>query len=429
MIDRKAEVIAIVGGQWGDEGKGKVVDYVAQNADVVGRGQGGDNAGHTVINEYGKFALHQIPSGIFNPYTVNIIGSGVVLNPKSLLSEMATLSGKGISLDRLVIDYRTHLLFDYHKVLDGYQEDGKGKKCIGTTKKGIGPAYVDKTARVGLRAHLLENPENCLKELKFILEQKRREYRSLSARDEFRLDYYADIIHESSRMLWPHITDTQEIIEEYLNKGSKIVAEGAQGTLLDLDYGTYPYVTSSRTLVGGVLLGLGIPPQYLTRSIGVVKAYQTRVGEGGMPTELKDEQGELIRQKGHEFGTTTGRPRRVGYFDGVAARYSQRTNHFTDIAITRLDILSGVGELKVCSSYLLGNSPCSFPVSEDVLDCCKPFYGETGYGWEEDISSVREFDELPLGARVYAYILNRHFPNARLSFIGVGPSREALIVV
>lgn len=428
MSERKPEVIAVIGGQWGDEGKGKIVDYFAQNADVVGRGQGGDNAGHTVINNKGKFALHQIPSGIFNPGTLNVIGSGAVVNPASLLSEIEVLESQGISSENLFIDGRTHLVFRYHQLLDGHQENGRGRKCIGTTGKGIGPTYTDKAARVGLRAHLLTNPQRCLKELRHILAVKRQELPCFRKSDEFTSDYYEELINQAANRLKDRIVDTGEIISGHLDKGSRIVAEGAQGTLLDLDYGTYPYVTSSRTTVGGVLLGLEIPPQCLTRSVGVFKAYQSRVGEGAMPTELTDSQGQLIRERGHEYGTTTGRPRRIGFFDGFVAQYSQRLNHFTDVALTRLDILSGVGDLRINKAYTInGFVQGLLPLDNQELKSCEPWYSGEYFSWMEDICEIRDFRDLPTDAKAYCQAVMSYLPGANLSFIGVGSSRDALI--
>ncbi|MBI2596124.1 adenylosuccinate synthetase [Candidatus Daviesbacteria bacterium] len=460
---RKPEVIAVCGGQWGDEGKGKIIDYLAQEADVVIRAQGGDNAGHTVVNPFGKFGLHLIPAGIFNPFTENIIGAGVALNPKSLMEEMENLSQHGVPLDNLKISPKAHLVFDYHEELDKLQEQLKGNGKIGTTGRGIGPCYMDKAERVGLRAELLTgDPYILLDEMSKALKSKRDALvgRNLAAAvdsyleseygggpgfisnedigrmvvvsadlipDSFHAEYYEELILNAHRLLAPIITDTDEIVHQRLNKNSRILIEGAHGTLLDLDHGTYPMVTSSSPTVAGLLLGSGIPPKYLTRSIGVFKAYQTRVGAGGMPTELKDAQGELIRQKGHEFGTTTGRPRRVGYFDTLAWEYAMKMNGFSEIALTRLDILSGVGDLKICYEYEhKGEILESFPTDSRILGECSARYLENDKkeGWDEDISGVRRFEDLPLNAQNYI-----GSTIAKPKFVGVGEKREDLIII
>ncbi len=446
----KPEVIAVCGGQWGDEGKGKIVDFLAQDVDVVMRAQGGDNAGHTVVNPLGKFALHLIPAGIFNPFTENIIGAGVALNPKSLIEEMKNLEQYGIPLDNLKISPKAHLVFEYHQQLDDMQELLKGSGRIGTTRHGIGPAYMDKAERVGLRVETLSDPDDLLDRMDRILEAQRNRLvnknfiqsieaylnnkSSLGALcdedlgkliilasenipDSFYAEYYEELILNAQKMLAPLIADVDEIVQKHLENASRILIEGAHGTLLDLDHGTYPWVTSSNPTVAGLLLGSGIPPKYLTRSIGVFKAYQTRVGGGGMPTELNDGKGEMIRQKGHEFGTTTGRPRRVGYFDKVAFRYAMEINGFTDIALTRLDILSGVGDLKVCDRYEYeGQILTRFPTDARVLAKCKPVYRveDNFEGWDVSGNKDHKYIRATVG---------------KPSFIGTGERRENLIVV
>lgn len=428
---KEPEVIAVVGGQWGDEGKGKIVDYLAAGANVVIRAQGGDNAGHTVSNDRGKFALHLVPVGIFNPDTINIIGAGTALNPQTLLRELKELSERGIAINNLVISPKAHLAFDYHLYLDRQQEDARGVRKIETTKRGVGPTYMDKAERIGLQARLLLRPELCLELLDKVLAQKRKHY-GIKGVAEFETAHYEKLIQEASQTLGPMIQDTETIIDEQLRSGSRFVIEGAHGALLDLDHGTYPMVTASNSTVGGLLVGAGMPPMRLSKIVGIFKAYQTRVGAGGMPTELDNAQGELIRKQGHEFGTTTGRPRRVGFFDGVAARYAQRINGFTDIALTRLDTLAGTGDLKICRQYEIdGEVTEDFSVDNDHLIAAKAVYeSQDEYeGWNEDISNIRKLDELPENVKRYAQAVVATMSGARLSYLGVGESRKDLIII
>lgn len=425
----KPEVIAVVGGQWGDEGKGKIVDTLASDADVAIRAQGGDNAGHTVVNERGKFALHLIPAGIFNPDTLNIIGAGVALNPETLIREMNELRKQGVSVDNLLISPKAHLAFDYHRFIDRSQEIRRGANKIDTTKRGIGPTYMDKSERIGLPARLLLEPDRCLAMLKVVLDAKKKHY-GIGQEPEFEVSYYEALIKQSSKLFKDIIRPTEGVITDHLNRGSRFVLEGAHGALLDLDHGTYPMVTSSNSTVGGLLVGAGIPPMKLSRVVGVFKAYETRVGAGGMPTELLNEQGDAIREKGHEFGTTTGRPRRVGYFDGVASRYVNQINGFTDIAITRLDTLADMGELKICTAYKSGDEQIDeFPVDDLKLSACKPVYTQTNPGWSQDISEVQNFDDLPANVQDYCRAITATMPGARLGFVGVGPARKDLITL
>jgi adenylosuccinate synthase len=422
----KAEVIAVIGGQWGDEGKGKIVDYLAASADVVIRPQGGDNAGHTILNDHGKFALHLVPSGIFSSDTVNIIGAGVALNPKSLMKEIGELTAQGLSFDNFVISPKAHLTFDYHIFIDGHQEASKGERRIEGTKRGIGPTYMDKAERIGLQARLLRDPERLLSELGLVLEAKRQKY---GAKDEsLELDYYKDLVREASAKLSKYVKDTEPIIEEHLAKGSRFVLEGAQATLLDLDHGNYPMVTASNSTTGGVLVGAGMPPMALTGVIGIFKAYQTKVGAGGMPTELHNELAETLRENGQEYGATTGRPRRIGYFDGVAARYAQRINGFSDIAITKVDTLADIGELKIATKYTdAAGKPIDFPTDNHALSSAVPVY-ETFKGWtSEELKGVTTYEKLPQTLKDYLEAIMRCLPGAKLSFVGIGRSRDQLI--
>ncbi len=428
-MGKSSKVKAVVGGQWGDEGKGKIIDYFAQDADLVIRAQGGDNAGHTVINKKGTFKLNLIPSGIFNPKTKNIISQGTVVNPNTLIREINDLNLRGVKTNNLYLSENAHLILDFHIYLDKMQEEKLGKAKIGTTVRGIGPAYTSKVKRVGLRAHLIKNPRRFRIELANVLNIESQIFKKAPLPEEFKPGYYEKYIRLWSKMLDELITDTNTIIWQALEKGSKILIEGAQGALIDLDFGTYPYVTSSNPTINGLLLGSGIPANNLTESFGVFKAYQTRVGSGGMPTELKDTVGDQIRQKAGEFGTTTGRPRRIGWFDGVAAAYSHKVNGFTNIALTRLDILSGMGEVRICSEYRFDRKRMrDFPSDDMVLKKCEPMY-QSFKGWKEDLSKIRKFDNLPREAQRYCKAIEALFPGAKLSLIGVGPEREALIKI
>lgn len=422
-----SKVVIVVGAQWGDEGKGKIVDFLSSDADIVMRANGGDNAGHTVVNSKGKFALHLLPAGIFNPKAINIISAGVVLNPLTLISEIELLKKQGISKFNLNISKKTHLIFDYHKSIDALQEEMRGKSKIGTTKKGVGPAYMDKAERIGLTAGLLKDRKRFFEKLKYVLKTKER-YFDKQIPIEFKSAYYKTVFDKANEFLAKYITDTEEIVQKYIKNGSKIVVEGAHGALLDIDHGTYPNVTSSNTIAPGLLLDCGIAPKQASSVVGVYKAYQTRVGQGGMPTELFDNAADLIREKGHEYGTTTGRPRRVGYFDAVAARYVNELNGFTDVGLTRLDTLSGVKKLKICTKYKLnGKIIDRFPSDDSILINCDPIYEEYE-GWG-DITKCKKFSDLPKSAQIYCQAIMKNLEGAKLSYIGIGESRKDLIIL
>jgi adenylosuccinate synthase len=419
--------IAVVGAQWGDEGKGKIIDMLAEKAKVVVRYSGGDNAGHTVINDAGEFALHIIPSGIFYPHTTCIIANGVAINPAVLLKEMDNLQQKGIDISRLYISDRAHLIMPYHTLLDGLEEQALGGKAVGTTLKGVGPAFTDKAARLGIRAGDLLNKEIFAGRLRLILERKNllltRVYgvKPLSV-DEIFQQYcgYAD-------RLARHICETTSMINEALKRRETVLLEGAQGVLLDPDFGTYPFTTSSSPTAAGACQGAGISPKYVNNIMAVFKAYTTRVGGGPMPTELTDDVGEAIRKYAHEFGTTTGRPRRCGWFDGVAARFSSRINGFTGLAITRLDILDKFSKLKICTAYKMdGKMIEEFPASITDLGKCQPVYEEMD-GWVTSTSDIRVYSRLPLEARRYVKRLEE-ICDCPAKIISVGPKREQTIV-
>ena len=419
-------VIAVIGAQWGDEGKGKVVDFLAEKVKMVVRFSGGDNAGHTVINPLGEFRLHLIPSGISYPHTICIISNGVVVNPSVLIDEMEQLQGRGVATDRLFISDRANLIMPYHVLLDGLEEEWRGGKALGTTKKGVGPAFTDKTARLGIRAGDLLDGDVLLERLRLVLEYKNAVLTRVYGAEPLSLDEVYQQCCRYGERLAPHIRETGVMVDEALRGGELVLLEGAQGALLDPDFGTYPYTTSSSPLAGGACLGAGLGPTAITSAIGVYKAYCTRVGGGPMPTELEDETGELIRQRGQEYGTTTGRPRRCGWFDGVAARFSCRINGFTGVAITRLDILDDMPVLKICVGYEMDGGVIDyFPASVAAVERCRPVYEEMP-GWQTSTADVRHYDDLPAKARAYVARLEGLI-RCPVSLVCVGPSREQTI--
>ncbi|MEE8472598.1 MAG: adenylosuccinate synthase [Dehalococcoidia bacterium] len=420
--------MAIIGGQWGDEGKGKVVDYAAQKASMVIRFSGGNNAGHTVVNDKGEFALHLVPSGIFYPGVNCLIGNGVVIDPGSLLEEIDHLNKRGVDTSRLVISNRAHIIMPYHTLLDGIEEDARGEGALGTTRRGVGPAYVDKTARLGIRAGELLQKKDFLDRLRFVLDHKNQLLTKVYGAPALVLEDIYDQYCEYGRRLAPFLRDVDQMAEEALEKGDLVILEGAQGTLLDIDFGTYPYVTSSSPMAGGACVGIGLSPRRIDSIVGVFKAYCTRVGSGPMPTELKDEIGELIRERAQEYGATTGRPRRCGWFDGVAARYSCRINGFTGLALTRLDVLDILPRIHVCTGYTLDGEPLDgFPASSSTLSRCQPVLEELP-GWETDTSSIRRFEDLPPRARAYVKRLEE-LAGCPISLISVGPGREQTMLL
>ncbi len=421
-------VIAVIGAQWGDEGKGKVVDLMAEKAKLVVRFSGGDNAGHTVVNPYGEFKLHLVPCGIFYPHTVCIIGNGVVVNPTVLLNEIDQLNQCGVDTTRLYVSDRAHLIMPYHTLLDGLEEDSRAGKALGTTRKGVGPAFTDKAARLGIRIGDLLDKEALLERLRFVLEYKNVILTKVYGVAPLSLDeVYTDYCQYAQRLA-PFIRETTIMVEEALDKEEMVLLEGAQGSLLDPDFGTYPYTTSSSPLAGGGCLGAGVGPTRINHILGVFKAYCTRVGSGPMPTELKDETADFIRERAHEYGTTTGRPRRCGWFDAVAARFSSRINGFTGMAITRLDILDVFPRLKICVGYKLDEQTIDyFPANIATLERCQPIYEELP-GWQTPTSHIRQYDELPPQARGYIARLEE-LASCPAKLICVGPGREQTIEV
>jgi len=419
-------VIAVIGGQWGDEGKGKVVDLLAQKARVVVRFSGGDNAGHTVINLYGEFKLHLVPSGIFSPDATCIIGNGVVVNPAVLLNEMDELKQHGVDTSRLFVSDRAHLIMPYHVLLDGLEEKLRAGKAIGTTGKGIGPAFADKASRLGIRAGDLRDKQALLERLRFILDYKNTILTKVYDVSPLSLDEVYSHYCRYGEQLSPHIRDTAAIIEAALDRHEPVLLEGAQGAMLDPDFGTYPYTTSSSPLAAGSCLGAGISPVRLNQILGVFKAYCTRVGAGPMPTELTDDVGDLMRERAHEYGATTGRPRRCGWFDAVAAHFSSQINGFTGLAITRLDILDTFPELKICTGYKLDGDTIDYlPSSVAALERCQPIYEELE-GWQTTTNDIREYEQLPEKARQYIMRLEE-LTGCPSNLISVGPKREQIV--
>lgn len=417
----------VVGTQWGDEGKGKIIDILASRAEVVVRSQGGNNAGHTVVSGGHTYKLHLIPSGILYPDTLCLIGAGVVLDPKDFIGELDSLSEKGISTDNLRIDPRAHVVMPWHIKLDGLSEQFRGNSDIGTTKRGIGPTYMDKYERCGIRVYDLVNPEIFAEKARSTGMLKNKIITEVYGGEPCDIDAVIAEYTEYGKRLASYVDDVSVITYEASKAGKTIMFEGAQATLLDIDFGTYPYVTSSHPLSAGVCVGTGVGPKTITNVIGVAKAYTTRVGKGPFPTELDDEIGDRIRNVGGEFGTTTGRPRRTGWFDAVIVRHSVRVNGLDSLAINKLDTLSGLGELKICNGYRKpdGTVIRHFPASLEELKDCEPVY-ETAEGFNEDISACRTFDELPQACKNYIERLEE-ICECHISMIGVGPDRTQII--
>ena len=417
----------VVGTQWGDEGKGKIIDIIASRADVVVRSQGGNNAGHTVVNDGQTYKLHLIPSGILYKNTACLIGAGVVLDPKDFLSEIDDLSSRGISFDNLKIDPRAHVVMPWHITLDGLSEKFRGDSDIGTTKRGMGPCYMDKYERCGIRVYDLVHPEVFAEKVRMTGKLKNKIITEVYGGEPHDIEAIIKEYTEYGKRLAKYVDDVSVIVYEAAKANKTIMFEGAQATLLDIDFGTYPYVTSSHPLSAGVCVGTGVGPMIISNIIGVAKAYTTRVGKGPFPTELNDEIGETIRNKGGEFGTTTGRPRRTGWFDAVIVRHYVRVNGLSSLAINKLDTLGGIGDLKVCVAYKKPDGTVieNFPAALEELADCVPVY-ETLKGFDDDISSCRSFDELPEACKKYIERLEE-LCDCHISMVGVGPDREQII--
>ncbi|GAA0745549.1 adenylosuccinate synthase [Clostridium oceanicum] len=420
----------VLGAQWGDEGKGKMTDYLAEDADVVVRFQGGNNAGHTVVVGEKEYKLHLIPSGILYNNKLNVIGNGVVLDPKALFEEIEYLEGLGVSItpDNLVISDRCHIIMPYHRVLDGIKEKVRGKKDIGTTGKGIGPCYTDKMERSGIRACNLINKEVFKENLKEALEVKNPIITKVFGGEALDFDkVYEEYCGYAERMK-PFVKDISVIVNKKIKEGKEVLFEGAQGTLLDIDYGTYPYVTSSNTIAGGVCTGAGVGPTAITNGVGIAKAYTTRVGKGPFPTELFDDMGDWIREKGHEFGVTTGRARRCGWLDLCILKTSSRISGLTSFAVTKIDTLAGLDKIKICVGYKLKGEVIDYvPASLEDLGECEPIFEEFD-GWDESIADARSYEELPENAKKYLKKIEE-FTETKVSIASVGPKRNQTIKI
>ncbi len=417
----------VVGTQWGDEGKGKIIDILASRADVVVRSQGGNNAGHTVVNNGEVYKLHLIPSGILYPNTLCLIGAGVVLDPKDFIGELDSLEARGISTANLKVDPRAHIVMPWHIALDGLSEEFRGNSDIGTTKRGIGPTYMDKYERCGIRMFDLVNPEVLAAKIKSTGTLKNKIITEVYGGEAFDLDKVTEEYTAYGQRLVKYMDDVSVLTFEAAKAEKTIMFEGAQATLLDIDFGTYPYVTSSHPLSAGVCVGTGVGPKTITNIIGVAKAYTTRVGKGPFPTELDDEIGDQIRNLGGEFGTTTGRPRRTGWFDAVIVRHSVRVNGLDSLAINKLDTLAGIDTLKICTAYKMpdGSVIENFPPTLEALEGCQPIYEEFE-GFNEDISKCASFDELPESCRKYIARLEE-LVGCPVKMVGIGPDRSQIL--
>jgi adenylosuccinate synthase len=418
----------VIGGQWGDEGKGKVIDYLAGNVDCVVRYAGGNNAGHTVVNDMGKFQLHLVPSGICWPNVRGIIGNGVVVDPDVLLDELAMLASRGIDTSKFFVSERAHLIMPYHVLLDAFEEEARGASALGTTGRGVGPAYVDKAARAGIRLGDLLDWEALVPRLERTLADKNALFTKVYGREALALEDMLEKCRGWADTLGSYSRPTEEMVQDLLAENKNILLEGAQGTLLDIDHGSYPFVTSSSSSIGGACTGLGLNPQAIAGVLGVFKAYTTRVGGGPMPSEIHGEVADGLREKAQEYGTTTGRPRRVGWFDAVAGKYSRLVNGFTGLVLTRLDILDGFPSVKVCVGYRVdGQGLERFPANTNLLARCQPVFQELP-GWDRPTASATSVSQLPENAIAYVRRIEE-LVGCRFQVISTGPSRDETIVV
>jgi adenylosuccinate synthase len=420
--------LVLVGAQWGDEGKGKATDLLGPRLDYVVRYNGGNNAGHTIVVGSEKYALHLLPTGILTPTVTPVIGNGVVIDLGVLFSEIDLLEARGVDTSRLLVSSSAHVITPYHTVIDKLTERFLGSSRIGTTGRGIGPAYADKMSRVGIRVQDLFDEKILRQKIEGALVQKNQLLVKVFNRRAVSVDEVAEELLSYAERLRPYVRDTSLVLKEALDDGRTVLLEGGQATLLDVDHGTYPFVTSSNPTAGGACTGSGIPPTRITSVIAVVKAYTTRVGAGPMPTELLDADGEKLRQDGGEFGTTTGRPRRCGWYDAPVARYSARINGVTDFVLTKLDVLTGWERIPVCVAYDIdGERVEELPADQTAFHHAKPIY-ESFPGWDEDISKCRDFDDLPPNAQSYVRALE-DISGAPFSVIGVGPGRDETVVL
>lgn len=415
--------VVVVGTQWGDEGKGKITDFLAESAEVVARYQGGNNAGHTILIDEKKYKLTMIPSGIFYENKVCVIGNGMVINPGALLEEIQYIHDNGFTTNNLKISDRAHVIMPYHLLLDGLEEDRKGENKIGTTRKGIGPCYMDKAARNGIRIADLMDAEEFTSRVRQVVAEKNalieQVYGAAPVDAEAIITEYLGY----AERIRPYVTDTSVILNDLIDADKKVLFEGAQGVMLDIDQGTYPFVTSSNPSAGGVCIGSGVGPSKIQQVIGVAKSYTTRVGDGPFPTELNNETGDWIREKGHEYGTVTGRPRRVGWFDSVVIRHARRVSGITGLSLNSLDVLAGLETVKICTSYQYrGQTIEHYPASLKMLSECVAVYEELP-GWSEDITGVRKLEDLPVNARKYIERVVE-LTGIPISIFSVGRNRE-----
>ena len=422
-------VVVVIGAQWGDEGKGKIADHLAERATMVVRYQGGNNAGHTVVIGDRVLKLHQVPSGITRPQVAAVLGHGMVINPPALVEELDMLAANAIATDNLHISANAHIVMPYHILLDKLEEQRRGRHAIGTTMRGIGPAYTDKYARRGLRIQDLVDPERFRTRTALALERVNLELTRLYDHPALALDEVLDAYAPAAERIRPFVADTGLLLHQALQRDEPILMEGAQGTMLDIDVGTYPFVTSSSPSAGGASQGSGMGPTRITEVLGVVKAYTSRVGAGPFPSELLDDTGDWIREKGHEYGTTTGRPRRCGWLDAVALRYAARINGFTGLAITRLDILSDLPEVKICVGYRLpdGSILEDYPVDTDLLDNVEAVH-ETWPGWDVNLGTARKWEDLPPSAQAYCQRISELL-DVPIYFVSVGAERSDLVTL
>lgn len=417
----------IVGSQWGDEGKGKMTDFLAQDAQVIARYQGGNNAGHTITFGGNEYKLHLIPSGIFFKDKISVIGNGVVINPKACVEEISYLTERGVERGELKISSRAHVILPYHILLDKLQEEAKGDAKVGTTHKGIGPAYMDKASRIGIRIADLLEKDTFAEKLKINLAEKNQLFEKIYNVDPIKFDDIFEEYYAYGQQLKQYVTDTSLIVNNALDAGENVLFEGAQGVMLDVDHGTYPFVTSSNPIAGGVTTGVGVGPAKVTHVLGICKAYTTRVGEGPFPTELNNATGDYIREAGHEYGTVTKRPRRIGWFDAVAMRHSARVSGLTALSLNLLDVLTNIEKIEIATAYEFdGQEIDYYPASLKEIDRCNPVYIDMP-GWTEDITQVTTFEDLPVNAQNYVKKIEE-LAGIPVATISVGPDREQTII-
>ncbi|MFK8794745.1 adenylosuccinate synthase [Planococcus plakortidis] len=420
--------VVVVGTQWGDEGKGKITDFLSEHAEVIARYQGGNNAGHTIIFGGETYKLHLIPSGIFYKEKTSVIGNGMVVDPKALVQELKGLHDRGVSTENLRISNRAHVILPYHIKQDEVEEARRGANKIGTTGKGIGPAYMDKAARVGIRIADLLDHVVFEEKLRMNLKEKNRMFEKFYETEGFIVEEIMEEYYQYGQEIAQYVTDTSKVLNDAFDAGRRVLFEGAQGVMLDIDQGTYPFVTSSNPVAGGVTIGAGVGPTNISHVIGVCKAYTSRVGDGPFPTELFDEVGDKIRTVGKEFGTTTGRPRRIGWFDSVVVRHARRVSGLTDLTVNSIDVLTGLDTVKICTAYRYqGELITEYPANLRMLADCEPVYEEMP-GWSEDVTSCRSLDELPENARHYLERISQ-LTGVQISIFSVGPDRNQTNIV